>query len=49
MWFVKITRHGYGSVLNQFETKHEAEAYRDVLNTQYQTDEYYVEPFRAGW
>lgn len=49
MWYLKIKRHGYGSVLGTYDAKHLAEAERDKLNERYQTDEYYVEAFKAGW
>lgn len=45
-WVCKVRRNGGGtSILDVVSTKAKAQALADEFNTQYQTDNYYIEPY----
>ena len=45
-WVCKVRRNGGGtSILDIASTKAKAQALADEFNTQYQTDNYYIEPY----
>jgi hypothetical protein len=48
MFYVKLARGDWETVLAICETRESADKAVDKLNTQYQTDEYYVEPWDAA-
>lgn len=46
-WVCKVRRNGGGySILDVASTKEKAQALADEFNEQYQTDNYYIEPYR---
>lgn len=48
-WVCKVRRNGGGtSILDVASTKEKAQALADEFNTQYQTDNYFIEPYNEA-